>query len=166
MKNLVILVSLMLLAIFSYAENSYYSKRRMAQASDLIFVGKVKFIEKGNFNGYNQKVYFEVENQIKGSTSKNIVVLGNTDSECGITRFSEGRYLLFLEKKESYLFESGIERIFVSINYDNGIHRINDNKIWWRSEKVDPQIGSYTDLNFVVSEVGEFSKVPWGNQIF
>ena len=166
MRKFFLLLSLMLFSAFSSAEYKYYSKRHMAQISDLIVVGTVKFIEKGSFNGYNQKVYFEVEKHIKGSSFKNIVIFGSTDSECCMTKFTNGRYFLFLEKRENRIFEYGIEPTFISANYFNGIHKVNDNKIWWKSEKVDSQVGLNTDLDFVVSEVGEFSKVPWNNNIY
>jgi len=161
MKKFALLVSLMFLAIFSNAENVYYLTRDMARYSELIFVGEVKAIENGHFNGYNQKVYFEVIHQLKGSKAKSIVVLGNTDSECGVTWFSNGQYLLFLKKYETNLFEIGIEKTFVSVNFENGMRKINGNKIWWSLEKPDSQMRSYTDLRLVVSEFDELTKIPW-----
>ena len=161
-----LLLSLIFFPLCSQADFAYYSNRHMAQISDLIVVGNVKVVEDGRFYGHKQKVFFEVETYLKGSAPKNLVILGRIDFICDLTNYKNGRYLLFLHRRENSIFETEIASTFVSVNFENGIREIIGNSIWWRSERLTSDIGSYKNLEFAAEEIGEFVGIPWNKNIY
>ena len=164
-------ISALLFSVFffylcSYADYAPYSNRYISQISELIVIGTAKVVENGSFYGFKQKVYFEVETNLKGKSPKVITVLARSGFICDLTRFKNGRYLLFLQKNKNNIFEFEVVPSFVSVNFDNGVHEIIDNKTWWYSEKLETREEIFKNLEVITSEINNFSRIPWKKGIF
>lgn len=143
-----------ILPLTAFGKAAYYGKTNMVKSAEVIAVVTISKVEPANTktkrNGwtYSEAATAKVEQVLKGSLPKDVVLHGGEDFICAQVRYKPGRHIVFLRHDKDLL---------VGANWHLGVREIKGDQVEWFKDDTSLELKS-ARLETVLKEIESLVK--------